>query len=324
VHSPVSRSTYLGLLVLWIVIAAAPWLMPNSYLLNLVTAGLINLMLISSLNLLMGYAGQISLAHAAFFGLGAYVTGVLSTKFGWSPWLGILGAMVVTAGAAFGIGWPTLKLRGHYLAMATLGFNAILSVLFVELVSLTGGPNGLSGVPSLSAFGVSLESDRAFFYVALGVAGIVLVMMLNLLDSRTGRALRALSTAEIGASCMGIDVHRHKLIVFTLSAVVAALAGCLYVHHNAFASPETFEFGTSIMLVVMVALGGTGNFWGAFVGAVIYTALPELLKTFGDFELLIYGVALVLVLLFFPNGAGGVVDAIVGRVRRPSRGQVAR
>lgn len=317
-HSAVSRSTYLGLLVLWILIALAPLVLPNSYVLNVVTTGLINLLLIASLNLLMGYAGQISLAHAAFYGLGAYVTGVLSTKFGWSPWLGIFCAMCVTAVAAWGIGWPTLKLRGHYLAMATLGFNAILSVLFVELVDYTGGPNGLSGVPPLSLGSLSLESDTAFFYFALVVTGLVMVLMLNLIDSRTGRALRALSTAEIGAACMGIDVHRHKLIVFTLSAMVAALAGCLYVHHNAFVSPETFEFGTSIMLVVMVALGGTGNFWGAVIGAVIYTVLPEVLKAFGDFELLIYGVALVLVLLFFPNGACGVLDAIVSRWRKRS------
>ncbi len=141
--------------------------------------------------------------------------------------------------------------------------------------------------------------------------------ILNVIDSRMGRALRALSTTEIGAACMGIDVHRYKLIVFTLTAVIAALAGCLYVHHNAFVSPETFEFGTSIMLVVMVALGGTGSFWGAVIGAGIYTVLPEVLKAFGDFELLIYGVALVLVLLFFPNGAGGVIDAIVAVRRKP-------
>ncbi|MDQ2733942.1 MAG: branched-chain amino acid ABC transporter permease, partial [Pseudomonadota bacterium] len=138
------------MLILLIIFALAPLVLPNNYLLNVFTTGLINLMLIASLNLLMGYAGQISLAHAAFYGLGAYVTGVLSTKFGWSPWLGILTAVGVTAGTAWGIGWPTLKLRGHYLAMATLGFNAILSVLFVELVAYTGGPNGLSGVPPLS------------------------------------------------------------------------------------------------------------------------------------------------------------------------------
>ncbi|MGD9943240.1 MAG: branched-chain amino acid ABC transporter permease [Burkholderiaceae bacterium] len=315
-HARISSSSYAALAVVWLCLAAAPWLLPNSYLLNLFITGLINLLLISSLNLLMGYAGQISLAHAAFYGLGAYTSGVLSAKFGVSPWLGMAAAGLLTGVAAAAIGWPALKLRGHYLAMATLGFNAIVSVLFVELYGLTGGPNGLSNVPPLSLPGLSLQTDQSFYYFALVVVGVAMLLLLNLLDSRSGRALRALSSAEVGAACMGVDVHRYKVFVFVLSAMMAALAGCLYVHHNTFVSPESFEFGVSIMLVVMVALGGTGHFWGAFVGALVYTALPELLRAFGDFELLIYGLALVLVLLFFPRGAGGVIDWLVTRRSR--------
>ncbi len=315
-HAQISNATYRGLGLLWLVLAALPWIAPNSYWLNLGTLWLTNLLLVASLNLLMGYSGQISLAHGAFFGIGAYVSGVLSAKYGISPWIGLPAALASTGLVAFLVGWPTLRLRGHYLAMATLGFNAIASVLFVELRDWTGGPNGLVNIPPYVLFGVKLDSDRAFYFLALAAVGSALLLLLNLLDSRTGRALRALSTTETGAECMGIDVHKHKILVFVVSAMLAALAGCLYAHHNAFVSPETFDFMTSTMLVVMVALGGTGHWWGAFLGALVYTLLPEALRSFGDLELLIYGVSLVLVLLFFPRGLGGALDLLATRIRR--------
>lgn len=317
-HAAITGATYRGLGMLWVLLLAVPFLAPNNYILNLAILWLINLLLVASLNLLMGYSGQISLSHAAFYGLGAYVSGVLAAKFGISPWLGLIAALVMTGGTALIVGYPTLKLRGHYLAMATLGFNAIMSVLFVELRDLTGGPNGLLNVPNYEIAGFKIDTDRPFYYFALAVTGIGLVLILNLLDSRAGRALRALASAEIGASCMGIDVHRHKMIVFVVSAMLAAVAGCLYVHHNTFVSPESFDFIASTMLVVMVALGGTGHFWGAFAGALVYTALPELLRSIGDLEILVYGVSLVLVLLFFPRGMGGAIDWLVARLgRRP-------
>jgi len=314
-HAQISPATYRGLAVLWVLLAAVPWLAPNSYWLNMGTLWLTNLLLVASLNLLMGYSGQISLAHGAFFGIGAYVSGVLGAKYGISPWIGLPAALATTGLVALLVGWPTLRLRGHYLAMATLGFNAIASVLFVELRDWTGGPNGLVNIPPYVLFGMKLDSDRGFYFLALIAVGVALLLVLNLLDSRTGRALRALSTTEVGAECMGVNVHKYKILVFVVSAMLAALAGCLYAHHNAFVSPESFDFMVSTMLVVMVALGGTGHWWGAFLGALVYTALPEALRSFGDFELLIYGVSLVLVLLFFPRGLGGALDLVVARFK---------
>jgi branched-chain amino acid transport system permease protein len=318
-HAQITGNTYRALGILWVLLVALPWIAPNNYWLNLGTLWLTNLLLVASLNLLMGYSGQISLAHGAFYGIGAYVSGVLAAKYGVSPWIGLPVALVATGVVAFAVGWPTLRLRGHYLAMATLGFNAIASVLFVELRDFTGGPNGLVNIPPYVLFGLKLDSDRLFYFFALAVVGLALVLLLNLLDSRTGRALRALSTAEIGAECMGVDVHRYKILVFVVSAILAALAGCLYAHHNAFVSPESFDFMTSTMLVVMVALGGTGHWWGAFLGAALYTLLPEALRSFGDLELLIFGVSLVLVLLFFPRGLGGALDLLVLRFTRRAK-----
>ena len=185
-HGGITGATYKGLAVLGLLMLAAPWLAPNSFILNMVIQFLVNLLLIASLNLLMGYSGQISLAHAAFYGIGAYVSGVLAAKYGVSPWLGLVAALGITGATALLVGWPTLRLKGHYLAMATLGFNAIASVLFVELRDLTGGPNGLVNVPSYSLFGYSLAKDVPFYYFALAVTGACMLLMLNLLDSRTG------------------------------------------------------------------------------------------------------------------------------------------
>jgi branched-chain amino acid transport system permease protein len=298
----------------WAAVLVFPALAPNPYIVNLGVFWLINLILLASLNLLMGYGGQISLSHAAFFGLGAYISGVLSAKFGVSPWLGALAAIVASAAIAALIALPTLRLKGHYLAMATLGFNAVVSVLFVEMRGLTGGPNGLTNVPSLELFGFSLAGDVRFFYFAWIVTGVVIVLILNLLDSRMGRALRALSTSEVAAESMGVPVFRYKVQLFVLTAAMAAVAGCLYVHHINFASPETFDFMASVMMLVVVALGGTGTFWGPFLAALVYVGLPEVLHAFEGFEVLLFGASLVVVLLFFPSGLAGLLRL---RPRRP-------
>ncbi|MEO7403323.1 MAG: branched-chain amino acid ABC transporter permease [Burkholderiales bacterium] len=303
VTSTRSLAIVFGLLLLF------PLIAPNNYILGLGVLFLIYLILIASLNLLMGYAGQISMSHAAFFGLGAYASGILSAKFGWSPWLGLVASIGVSGLAALIVGWPSLRLRGHYLAMATLGFNAIVSVFFVELYGFTGGPEGLSNVPSLSIAGYKL-SDARWFYVLAWLATLtILVIIANVLESRVGRGVRALAGSELAAASLGVDVHRYKLFVFVLTACMASVAGWLYVHFNNFCSPETFNFFASVMLVVMVALGGWGRYWGGLWGALILTAVPEVLRVFESLEILVFGVAMVIVLLFFPRGIDGALTS---------------
>ncbi|MGH7005868.1 MAG: branched-chain amino acid ABC transporter permease, partial [Alphaproteobacteria bacterium] len=171
------------------------------------------------------------------------------------------------------------------------------------------------GVPSLSLFGYEIGANIRFYLFAWLVVGLMMLLILNLLDSRMGRALRALSTSELAAKANGINVHAVKLGVFVLSAMMAGVAGFLFVHLNNFASPETFDFAASVMLLVVVALGGTGTYWGPFLGALLHVALPEALRAFSDFEILVYGVSLVLVLLFFPGGLNGAL-ARIGRIAR--------
>lgn len=313
-------SDFVALVIVWALILMVPLVAPNYYVVSLVTMGLINVMLIASLNLLMGYGGQISLSHAGFFGLGAYASGVLNVHVGISPWLGLPAAAILAGLAAFVIGLPTLRLKGHYLSMATLGWNAILVVFFNQLVDVTGGPNGLLGVEPFTFFGISLASEIYALPLVAVVSFVVMLAILNLVRSRMGRGLRAVATNELGAEAIGIDSFRTKLSFFTVSAAIAGIAGSVYVHVNMYASPETFAVSHSILLIVMVAIGGAGSFWGPVLGALIYTLLPQLFVDFQDAELLMFGLGMLGVLIFFPKGLAGIPAAIRSKRRKNDKG----
>lgn len=323
--TPNHPSAYAGkrdqrlLLMLWGLFLLFPLAAPNSYAVGLAVMFCINLMLIASLNLLMGYCGQISMCQAGFFGLGAYVSGVLSAKYGIGALIGIPVALLFACIAALLIALPVLRLRGHYLAMATLGFNAILSVLFVELVDLTGGPNGLSGVEPITLAGFAVDTDRRFFYLAWAAGLLLMWGILNLTRSRIGRAMISVAGSEIGAASLGINAYALKVMIFVLCAAIAALAGTFYVHFNQFASPETFSFSASVLLLVMVAVGGWGKYWGPLFGALVYTVAPELLRAFHDVELLLFGLGMIVVLMFFPGGLAGLAQGLRRRMGRAAR-----
>jgi branched-chain amino acid transport system permease protein len=310
-------SDHLRLVLIWLALLSVPFVAPNAYVVSLANMALINLILIASLNLLMGFGGQISLSHAGFFGLGAYASGILNVKLGVSAWLGLPAAALVAAAAALAIGLPALRLRGHYLSMATLGWNAILVVLFNQLVSLTGGPNGLLGVMPFSLGAIRLDSESRAFPLVWLASLLVMLAILNFLRSRLGRALRAVATNELGADAIGIDSFRTKLLAFVLSAGMAGIAGSLYVHVNLYASPETFGIASSILLIVMVALGGSGTYWGPLLGALIYTAVPQLLLGYEDAELMLFGLGMLVVLIAFPGGLAGVPGALMRRFASP-------
>lgn len=298
----------------------APLALPNDYYINILILGSLNALVVMGLNLLMGYAGQVSLGHAAFFGLGAYTTAVLTTAGGLAIPLGVAGGVAVSSLVAAVIGVPTLKLRGHYLAMATLGFGIIVYIVFNEWVAVTGGPSGLVGIPRLAVLGFSFASDTAYYALCAGVLWVTTAGCLNLIASRTGRALRAIHASESAASAMGVDIARHKLFVFVLSASMAGLAGALYAHHLCFIAPSSFGFTVSVQFLTMVVLGGMASIWGAVGGAFFLTALPELLRVFEEIDILVYGAILVACMMFMPGGLAGMAAALVRRFGRASRG----
>lgn len=310
------------LLAVWAMALIWPLVAPNEYVLSLGVYFFINLILIASLNVIMGWTGQVSLAHAAFYGLGAYVSGVLNTRWDISPWLGTIAAIVVVGGVAAFVGWATLRLRGPYLSMGTLGFSGILSVLFVELVPLTGGPNGLAGIAPYEVFGYALDTPGRFFWFAWLMGALVMWCLVNLFCSVPGRSLRAIEGSEVGANTLGVNTFRAKVVAFSISASMAGLAGAMYAHFNQFASPETFGFFASVLMVVMVALGGAGSLWGPMFGAAVLTGVPELLRRFQDTELLIFGIGMILVLLYLPGGISSLGQRMVRSFKRaPSHRQ---
>lgn len=293
-------------LLLFILFAAfimlAPQLFAGGYLMNVLVFVGINTMLAIALNLLLGYAGQISLGHAGFFGLGAYLSGILTTTYAFSPWVAMPIAALVVGCLAGLIGFPILKLKGHYLAMATLGLGIIIFIVFNETVELTGGPSGLSGIPALQLAGITFDSDVNNYYLIWGFTLAVMLFALNLANSRVGRALRAVHDSEVAAQVLGVNARLLKVQIFTLSAVISSIAGSLYAHTMTFVSPASFGFNFSIELLTMVVIGGLGSIYGSFLGAALLTLLPEFLRGANDYDIIIYGAMLMVMVMFMPGG----------------------
>ncbi len=309
-----------GFFVLAALVVALPFLFPDNYYVTVVGVSVgLHAILAVGLNLLMGYSGQISLGHAAFFGLGAYGSAIFTTRYGWNPWPAMLAAIALTGAVAFVIARPVLRLKGHYLAMATLGLGIIVHIVLVQAGELTGGPDGLSDIPPLVLFGWTVDTDLAWYGVVGFFMLAVVLLALNLIESRTGRALRALHGSEVAAETMGIDTTAAKTGVFVLAALIAALAGSLFAHQQAFVSPASFSFFFSIELVTMVVLGGMASTWGAILGALVLTFLPELLVVFEDYEVMIFGAILMLMMIFMPQGLFGGLQDLLRRLRRRLR-----
>lgn len=296
------QKDYRAIIVLSLILLAVPWLAPNRYLLSVAVLIGIDVLMVIGLNLLLGYAGQISLGHAAFYGIGGYGVAILTVKCQWPPLAALPVALLLTAAVAWLIGKPTLRLQGHYLAMATLGFGMIVQILLGEMTDLTGGVQGISGIPKLNILGLSIQNDFAMYFVVWSFVMLVQLMVCHLVRGKVGRAFLAIHSNELAAESLGVNTARLKLAVFVISAVLAGLAGGLYACAINYLSPEPFGFGFSVLLVTMVIVGGMGSLWGPVLGAAILGILPELLRNFKDFDILIYGLLLMVIVIFLPQG----------------------
>jgi branched-chain amino acid transport system permease protein len=259
------------------------------------------------LNLLMGYGGQISVGHAAFFGIGAYTSAILSVDFGWSFWAALPAALVLASLCGLLLGLPTLRVRGHYLILATLGFGEIVRLILQNWQQVTKGPTGIVGIPPVKLFGFALQSERHFYYLALAFLAVALLVTYRLVRTRVGRELISVRDNELAAELMGVDTVRVKLFAFTVSAAFAGVAGSLYAHMSGFISPDVFTFEVSVAVLIMVMLGGAATIFGPVLGAVLLTALPELLRDFKDLYLVFYGVGILLLSIFLPKGLAGLL-----------------
>ncbi len=323
---------YMGMLVLFLMVAAAPLIIRNDYYLGVLVFAALNCLACIGLCLLMGYAGQISLGHAAFIGIGAYASGYMTVRLGLSPWTAMAAGIFLSAGVALIVGIPALRLKGHYLAMATLGFGSILHIVAVAAIDITGGPGGLNNIPAISLFGIALNTDTRFFYFSWAIVLIGLYFGFNLIHSRVGRGLRALHGSEDAAGSLGINTASYKIQIFVLSSVYASISGSLYAYYINYIDPGPFSVMHSVLLVTMVAVGGLHKIWGAVFGAVLLTLLPEFLSSFSeyfqvigieykpDYDTLIYGLILLIIMLFLPEGLfggfGDAIHALQGKMKR--------
>ena len=306
-----------GLALLAIIIAAAPLGFSNSYFYDVAVNAMFNAIVCVGLNLLIGYAGQISLGHAGFFALGAYGSAILTTTYGLPP----LAAMVLSAAAvgllAFVVGRPILKLKGHYLAMATLGIGIIINIVLKTESKITGGPDGMS-LDNFSVLGFSIVGDRMWYWTVGVLLVLTVWLALNLIDSPVGRALRAVHGSEVGAEVVGVDTSSYKVLVFVVSAVFASIVGSLFAHKNGFITPDIASFFHSVELVTMVVLGGMASTFGALIGAVILTLLPQLLAAVEQYEAMILGAIMMGTMIFMPKG---LLPSLVASVKRLGGGR---
>jgi len=294
------------------IIAILPLFLPNTFYYDIAIRIYMNAIVVVGLNLLIGYAGQISLGHAGFLGIGAYASAILTVRYGWPPVVALLAGAAVVAVLAFFIARPILRLKGHYLAMATLGLGIIIYIVLTTESRWTGGPDGMA-VGTLSLFGMELSGERKWYWLFGALVIVAIWLALNLIDSPIGRALQALHGSEVAAQVAGVDTSRYKVMIFVVSAVFASLTGSLMAHYVGFITPQLASFFHSIELVTMVVVGGMASTYGAVVGAVILTMLPQLLSRFEGYELVAFGSILMLTMIFVPKG---LVPTLAARFRR--------
>jgi len=306
-----SSSTH-GLLLLAFVLLCLPLALPNSFYYDVVIRVAINAVVAIGLNLLIGYTGQISLCHAGVFGLGAYASAILTSRYGWPPALALAAAASGMAALALLVARPVLRLKGHYLAMATLGLGIIVMIVLTNESALTGGPDGMS-VPAFSVFGWEISGEKTWYAVCAAALLAMAWAAVNLINAPGGRALQAIHGSEIAAFAVGVDVTAMKVRVFVLSAVVASVMGSLSAHYVGFITPGIAGFQHSIELVTMVVLGGMASVLGSIVGAIVLTLLPQLLSTLEGWETVAFGVVLMASMIFLPKG---VVPTLRARLNR--------
>lgn len=289
----------------------------NPYIiLNLCLIG-IYILAVSGLDLLFGYSGQISLGHAAFYCMGAYASAIISKNFGITPWVTVFIAGFFAAALGVLIAFPASKLVGHFLSLLTISLGMLMYNIVANLLpDLTGGFVGLSGIPPFAIGSFVFESRQAFFFIILLFVAVFLVLKQRIIHSRTGRALIAIRENVTAANGMGINVRGYKILVFGISAFFAGVAGALYAHMIGYISPDTFIHAQSVLILTMLLFGGAGSFYGSIIGAAVITVMTELLQQFSEYQTLIYGVFILVVVLYMPGGLVKLLEDVKYRFQK--------
>lgn len=277
-------------------------LMNNTYALRTAVLVLIYIVLALSLNFVIGFAGQLSLGHSAFYAIGAYTTAILTVTYGVPFWIALLLSGLVSAVFGLLLGIPTLRLKGDYLAITTIGFSEILRLVLINWASFTRGPAGIPGIPSPTIFGFTLSTNTSYYYILYILALITIFISYRLINSRLGRGLVAVKDDEIAAEAMGINPTFLKIMAFVLGAAIAGLAGGVFASFIHYVNPDNFTYMESVVILTMVVLGGVGSIPGVVVGATVLTILPEALRGISTYRYAIYGILLVMMMIVRPQG----------------------
>lgn len=298
--------------LLAIVVLGFPLLYPDSYWITLLIYVGIYGLIVVGYDLVLGYCSQVSLGHNGLFAIGAYTSAATTVWFGWPSMVGIVSGIGLTAIVAWIVGIPTLRLKGYYLAIATLGFGFIIETLI--RAEYLGGSSGIADIPPFSVFGYEFNTDLRYYYLVWSVVILAVVVCLIIGETALGRNMKAIHTDEEAAACMGVNVARVKVSTFVFSAGLAALAGSLYAHYSALVSPGSFGMMLSVKLLLMLFLGGAGTIYGGVIGAFILFSLPQALGRLAHWELVIEGFVFILILIFFPRGIAGGLHAVFARL----------
>lgn len=326
----VQSFSWKGISAFSVFIVVLPFVFSSSFYITKATFAGIYAIVAVGLGLLMGFAGQISLGQAAFYGVGAYTTAILTTTYGLNPWVTFLISLLAPALIAYLLGHTMARLHGYYLAMATLAFGIVIHVLLTEWKSVTKGASGFFGIPKIELFGFTFRQGLPYYYLVWFFALLVIVIALNIIHSRIGRALRSIHDSEVAASAMGVDTGKYKMQVFIISSMFAGLAGWLFAHMSYSISPGSFGLNGSILFLTMVVLGGATSVWGAVWGAILISVISILVHTAGshfsfitsDSEQVLYGFIMMLIVIFLPQGLipaiRPLLEKLAHRMRLPN------
>lgn len=309
------RAPEILLAALGLALAAAVVSVPlNGYVTSMVMQAATYTISVIGVTVVLGYAGQITLAQAAFFGLGAYGFALGTTALLLDPWIALALAVVVAGVFGAALGLTSVRLGGHYLAMITISFQQILTLVLTNWADVTGGPDGVSGIPRPALLRVLLTKDANYLAFCILMLTFVMIGVSRLRTTRLGRQMGAVRDNELAASVNGINAYKTKVIAFTISAAIAGLGGALFAGGSAYISPDQFSLSESIVFLTMALLGGVGSVFGTALGAFLLILLPESLRFLKEYYLAVYGVAVVLIMIFMPEGIWGVLDILRRRV----------
>jgi branched-chain amino acid transport system permease protein len=305
-------------------LALLPALVRSDYVLNLFDLAGIYAIAVMGLGILLGFTGQMSLGQAAFFGIGAYTSGWLTTHLGWPVWPSMALAVGLSALVGLVVGYPCLRLSGHYLALATIGFGIITQLVLINWKDVTNGSDGMTGIPPPTIGPWTLDSYGSYYYLVLVAVLACAYIAWRIKTTRVGRALEAIRENELAARATGIDATRYKIVAFVLAGAYAGLAGSLLAHSIKFLSPDSYSFDQSVVFLVMLILGGSSSIGGAILGAVLLTLLPEVLRPLKSSYIMVYGAAVVVMIVFMPRGLAGLLDVARARFEQRGRAPVPR